>query len=162
MPVTEEATNELNDRQRTSARIVSVLITITLIVTALAIAHLYPNVRANDLTLSMALRIAILFCGLGAVALRRARFNFTRLRDVMGLGGTSGLVASLQKTTLLVAALAVAIALMGYIITAQTGNILDTLLPSTAALAILLFTYPRRGAWQRIVQLIKESNAGTN
>jgi hypothetical protein len=153
---TADSSHELINRHRLAARIVSFLITFTLLLVLLSVAGIYPSMLGFDQNLSMALRIAILFCGLGAVALRRARFNFTRLRDTAAVGGMSALLASLQKTTLIVAALGGAIALMGYLIFSQTGRLLDALLPCLAGIAVLLFSYPRRAVWRRTVQIIKE------
>ncbi|MEJ7616274.1 MAG: hypothetical protein WKF30_04715 [Pyrinomonadaceae bacterium] len=156
MPETAAPRDEFASRHLFSVRLVSAAVTLTLVLVALSFTGLYPSSRSFDQTLSVALRIAILFCGLGAVVVRRTRFNRMRLRDTAALRGSSGLLGSLQKTTLLVTALAVLMAIMGFLITTQTGNPIDTLLPAIAALAILLFTYPRRAAWQRTLQTATE------
>lgn len=160
MSALEVAPDDFTGRYRFSSRLVSASITFTLALIALAIAGLYPAAGFFDQTLYVAFRIAILFCGLGAVVVRRTRFNSTRLIDTAALKGPAGLFASMQKTIVLVVALAVAMVVLGYIITAtQTGQALDTLLPGLAALAILIFTYPRRAAWQRILQSVKDWDA---
>lgn len=155
-PAAADVSNdELTKRHSFSSKLVSASITVTLILVALAIAGLRPKVgAAADPTLLMAMRIAIPFFGLGAVVVRRVRFNSTRLIDTAAVRGQSGLLASLQKTVVIVVALALAMVAMGYLITAtQSGDPQDTILPGIAALAILIFTYPRRVAWQRLLQI---------
>lgn len=160
MSTPEATSDDFANRHRFSSRLVFASIVLTLILVVLSIAGVYPAAGFFDQTLYVAFRIAILFCGLGAVVVRRTRFNSTRLIDTAAVKGPSGLLASMQKTIVIVTTLAVAMAVLGYVITAtQTGQALDTLLPGLASLAILIFTYPRRAAWQRILQTIKDWDA---
>ncbi len=152
MPETGVSGDEFSSRYNFSVRFVYAIITLTLILVALAFARLYPRFNSFDPNLFVALRISILFFGLGAVVVRRTRLNAARLSDIASLRGASGLLASLQKTTIIVAALAGAMAVMAFIIAAQTGDAFDVLLPAIAALAILLFSYPRRALWERALQ----------
>src|ERR1043166_6264831 len=64
----------------------------------------------------MGLWIAILVFGLGAFVLRRTKFAAMRLKDIAALKGTSGLLKTLQDTTMQVAFIGGAIALMGFVI----------------------------------------------
>ena len=104
-----------------------------------------------------ALRIAILFFGFGAIVLRRTRFAAMRLQDIAALRGISGLLKTLQGTTLQVAMLALAIALMGFIGTILTNNEYEMLRAGLVALAVLLYCYPRLSAWQRVVRGIEQT-----
>jgi hypothetical protein len=78
--------------------------------------------RPNDPSLIMGLWIAILVFGLGAFVLRRTRFAAMRLKDIAALKGMSGLLKSLHDTTIQIAFIGGAIALMGFIVTILTGD----------------------------------------
>src|SRR5215210_2104686 len=111
----------------------------------------------GDPSLPGILRIAILFFGLGAIALRRTRFAAMRLQDIAGLRGISGLLKTLEGTTVQVAMLTLAIALMGFIGTILTSNEYEMLRAGLVALAVLLYCYPRLLAWQRVVRGIEQT-----
>jgi hypothetical protein len=149
-----ETSAELTRRHRAAASVVSALITLTLVLVALAYADVRPRVNLSfiDQTAYAALWIVILFAGLGAIALRRMRFNALRLQTIAEAKGVSALLATLHKTTLLVALFAVVIAIIGYILFIRSGYPSDMLKAGVIAIAILLYTYPRRAAWQRVLQ----------
>lgn len=134
--------------------IVQALITLSLLLVVLAFAGVRPTLPASwfDPKLYVALWIVILFFGLGALALRRTRSNAARLQDIAGLFGQSALLASLTKTTVLVAALGFAAALLGYFAHLLSRDPFDALKAGVVAVAVLLYGYPRRAAWRRIVE----------
>lgn len=142
--------------------VVGGMLTLAVLFIVLAYAGVRPasSGRAPDPTLTTALWIAVLIFGLGAVTLRRTRFMAMRLQDIAALEGASGLLASLQKTTLLVALIGGLIAVMGFIVWTLTGESFDMLRAGLVAVAVLLYSYPRRAAWQRVVEQI-ESTEGT-
>jgi hypothetical protein len=111
--------------------------------------------RPGDPTLVKLLWILILVFGLGAFPLRRARFNAIRLQDEAALRGLSGLLAILQVTTIQLALIGAAIALMGFILAMLTGEPWDMLRAAGVAVVVLLYCYPRKSAWQRVVQGIE-------
>ncbi|HJR06453.1 MAG TPA: hypothetical protein VJ842_04275 [Pyrinomonadaceae bacterium] len=149
-----ETTTELTRRHRAAASVVSALITLTLALVALAYAGVRPRVNLSfiDQTAYAALWIVILFAGLGAIALRRMRFNALRLQTIAEAKGASALIATLHKTTLFVALFAVVIAIVGYVLFIRSGYPSDMLKAGVIAIAILLYTYPRRATWQRVLQ----------
>jgi len=102
----------------------------------------------------MGLWIAILVFGLGAFVLRRTKFAALRLKDIAAVKGPSGLLKTLQDTTIQCASIGGAIALMGFIITIRTGDWTDMLRATGVAVIVLIYCYPFRSAWQRtLVQL---------
>src|SRR5947208_9801002 len=116
-PDTANVQNELARRHRSAMLVVVMFLALTLAllaVTYFASAFIY---RPGDPSLVMGLRIAILVFGVGAFVLRRTRFNATRLKDIAAVKGTSGLLKTLQGTTIQVASIAGAVALMGFIMT---------------------------------------------
>ena len=151
----EQTFDELTRRHRAAAGVVSALITLTLALVALA----YAGVRPRQLPASMlnptlygALWIAIAGLGLGAIALRRMRFGALRLQTIAEAKGLSALLATLHKTTVLVALFGLVIAVIGYLLFMRSGYPSDMLKAGIIAIAILLYTYPRRSAWQRVLQ----------
>ena len=133
-----------------------ILLTLVLVVIAFA-AHDKLYKPMGDPFFPGALRIAILFFGLGAIALRRTRFAAMRLQDIAGLRGISALLKTLQGTTVQLAMLALAISLMGFIGTILTNNEYEMLRAGLVAIAVLLYCYPRRSAWERVVRGIQQT-----
>ncbi len=149
----ETVSNELDARHRIAVLTVSAMLALTVLLTALAFAGVLP-------TLPSGLRspvnygiiwVVILFLGLGAVALRRAKFTAIRLQDIAALKGVSALLATLQKTTMRVALLGGAISILGYMLTAMYNDVSNMRNAAIIAVAVLFYCYPRRSAWQRVV-----------
>lgn len=124
----------------------------TILLMLLAWAGVAATTPRRDPFIEGALRILIALFVLGAIALRRTRFSAIRLQDIAALRGTSGLLATLRKTTMLVALLGGAIALMGFVISLMSGEPSQMLMIGVVALAVLFYAYPRRAAWERVVE----------
>jgi hypothetical protein len=150
----EKTADELTRRHRAAAGLVSALITLTLVLVALAYAGVRPRLPASLLnpTLYGALWIIIAGLGLGAIALRRMRFGALRLQTIAEAKGASALLATLHKTTVLVALFGIIIALIGYLLFMRSTDPWDMLKAGIIAVAILLYTYPRRAAWLRVLR----------
>src|SRR5207253_4852981 len=121
-PETENLQNELARRHRAAALTAGgflVLAFLLLIIAYFGAASIY---RPGDPGLVMGLRIVIVVFGLGVFVLRRTRFAAMRLKDVAAVKGPSGLLKTLQDTTIQCASIGGAIALMGFIITIRTGD----------------------------------------
>jgi hypothetical protein len=86
---------------------------------------------------------------LGAIAWRRTKFSSMRLQDIGGLSGASGILTTLEKTTLQVALFAASIAAIGFIGTLLTGNEYYTYGSSIIGVALLLYCYPIKSSWLR-------------
>lgn len=153
----EQSASELARRHRAAATFVSALITLALALIASAYAGLRPPLRVGFInqTIYFALSIVILFAGLGAIALRRMRFGALRLQAVAEAKGTSALIATLYKTTVLVASFSIVIALIGYVQFMRSLEPWDMLKAGVIAIAILLYAYPRRAAWQRTLEAVE-------
>ncbi|HXI25585.1 MAG TPA: hypothetical protein VNG71_17090 [Pyrinomonadaceae bacterium] len=102
----------------------------------------------------MGLWIAVLVFGLGAFVLRRTRFATMRLKDIAALKGTTGLLKTLQDTTLQIAFIGGAIALMGFLITMMRGDWTDMLRAGGVSAIVLIYSYPFRSSWQRTVRML--------
>lgn len=150
---------ELARRHRTAAMVIGALLGLTIALVAIGFTSSESLHRPGDPSLAMALWIAILIFGLGSFVLRRTRFQTARLRDIAALRGMSGLLAALQGTTIQVAFIGGAIALMGFVvmIISPTGDPYHMLRAGGVAAIVLLYAYPQRSAWQRLVRSIEQS-----
>jgi F0F1-type ATP synthase membrane subunit c/vacuolar-type H+-ATPase subunit K len=157
----EARQDEVTRYHRSTSVLVLVMIAFVTLLTLLVwLGVISFDPRGSDPTLLWALRITIVIFGLGAVALRRTRFSAARLQDIASLRGTTGLLSTLQQTTILVAALGEAIAVMGFVMMVMTGDRYDMLRAGVIAVAVLFYAYPRRSAWEREVELTRQGGAG--
>lgn len=143
-----------------SATVIGLLIG-TLLLSAIAYFGKGYFRQVSNPSLDIAVRITILIFGLGAVALRRTRFAAMRLQDIAGLSGASGLIQTLEKTTLQVALLGSAIAVIGFVATVMTGNDFYAYGAGLVAVAVLLYSYPTRTSWERTVRKFLSENDKT-
>ncbi|HLL74260.1 MAG TPA: hypothetical protein VK421_03275 [Pyrinomonadaceae bacterium] len=143
---------ELARRHRGASLAVQLLITFSLLLVALAFAGVRLPLDSLPPAAYGTIWIVILFLGLGAVAFRRWRFNALRLQDVADLGGPSALVSTLQTTTLLLAALGALAALGGFVLYSVWREPTDMLKAGVVAVAVLVYAYPRRAAWRKVVE----------
>jgi hypothetical protein len=160
-PTTESIQGELTRRHRTAAMVVGALLGLTIALIVIAFVSSEALHRPGDPSLAMALWIAILVFGLGSFVLRRTRFQAARLEDIASLRGTSGLLATLQGTTLQIAFIGAAIALMGFVVMIMTGNKYDMLRAGGVAAIVLISAFPQRAAWQRLVRSVEQSSGET-
>jgi hypothetical protein len=157
----ENVRAELMRRHKSAATTVLSLLIAVALLSVLAFVMQKFLTQRNNSSLDMAARIGMLVFGLGAIALRRTRFASMRLQDIAAIRGTSGLITTLQKTTLLVALIGVAVALIGFVSTVVTGAPLYTYQAGVVAAAILLYGYPVRSSWEQAVLRYSPEN-GSN
>lgn len=147
----ETPQDELTRRHRTAVTAIVSVLVLTIVLTLLSVAGRLDITLSRNPAFEGALRIAIVIFGLGAVVMRRTMFSAMRLKDIAALGGATALLETLQKTTVYVALLAAAITFMGFILGITTGAEQDRWL-GVLAVAVLIYAYPRRSAWQRVLQ----------
>lgn len=112
--------------------------------------------HAPDPVVLMTMWIVVAFLALGAIYFRRARFSPLRLQAVAGLRGAGGLLATLQKTTMQVALMGAAVAVIGFVSALLTGLAGDMLRAWLISAVVLAYAYPRLGAWRRVVEAADE------
>ena len=152
-----EAQAELARRHKAAATTVLGLLVGTILLSVIAfLGRPYYTERPN-LVLDMAVRIVILVLGLGAVAWRRTKFQAMRLQDIAGLAGVTGLLQTLEKTTMQLALLGAAIALVGFIATLVAGNERYTYWSSAIAVVVFVYCYPTRSSWLRTLYRFTEN-----
>ena len=156
-PTSPEAHAELARRHKSAATTVIGLLVATVLLSVVAfLSRPYLNQQPENPPLDVAIRILVLIFGLGAVAWRRTRFQPMRLQDIFGLAGVTGLLKTLEKTTVQLALMAVAIAATGFIATLVTGNDLYTYWTGAVAVVVFVYCYPTKSSWFRALRRFAE------
>ena len=140
---------ELVRRHRTASRFIVGFLILDIVFLATAYLAADRLFRPRDPSLVMALWIAIVVFGLGALVLRRTKFAAMRLKDIAALKGMSGLLKTLQDTTIQVACIGGAIGLMGFMLVIMSGDWTFTLRAVGVSIIVLIYGYPFRSAWER-------------
>ena len=151
-----EAQAELARRHKAAATTVLGLLVATVLLSVLAfLAKPYFTERPNTV-IEGAVRIVILILGLGAVVWRRTKYQTLRLQDIAALAGVSGLLKTLEKTTIQLALLGAAIASVGFIATLMTGNDWYTYWAGAIAVLVFVYCYPTKQSWLRALYRFTE------
>lgn len=146
--------------KRTATTVLSLLVAVVLLCVLALVSQKFLT-PLNNPSLDIAVRISILIFGLGAIALRRTQFAKMRLQDIAALQGASGLLITLQRTTLRVAMIGIGIAVLGFIATLMTGVPLYTYQAGVVAVAVLLYGYPVRTSWEQAVRRFSLENGSS-
>lgn len=153
MAQTVEGTQgELARRHGTAANVVKLVGIFTLFLMLVALSGVLSGAIGFNRDTAFTLRLTVIFLGVGSVVFRRTRFSAMRLQDIAALRGASGLLETLQTTTVIVALIAAAIGVLGFIISTMTGAGTDMLYFGVVAVAVLAYCYPRRAAWAAVVR----------
>ena len=156
-PTSPESQAELARRHKSAATTVLGLLVATILLLVIAfLGRPYFEQKPPNLPLDMAVRILILGFGLGAVVWRRTKFQPMRLQDILGLQGVTGLLRTLEKTTVQIALLGAAITAIGFIATLVTGNDLYTYWAGAIAIVVLVYCYPTKSSWLRTLYRFTE------
>ncbi len=156
-PTSPEAQAELARRHKAAATTVIGLLVATILLSVLAfLGRPYFTEKPNP-PLDIAVRILILFMGLGAVAWRRTKFQSMRLKDIVGLAGVTGLLRTLEKTTVQIALLGAAIAAIGFVSTLMTGNERYSYWSGAIAIIVFIYCYPTKSSWLRALYRYTEN-----
>ncbi|HKP85103.1 MAG TPA: hypothetical protein VJZ26_03340 [Blastocatellia bacterium] len=104
--------------------------------------------------------VGAVFLALGSIAYRRAQMRRLRLEVIAGLRGVGGLIKHLFQVTIVSAAMAEAIGVLAILVGLFSGEQTDVIRFGVVALVVELFTYPRRQAWQRVVDFFAAATPG--
>ena len=149
---TSGVSTELARRHKSTATtVVSLLIAVVLLSVLAFVTNKFLTPK-NNASLDIAVRISILIFGLGAITWRRTKFAAMRLLDIGALKGPSGLLITLQRTTVQVAIIGTAIGLIGFAATLLTGSEYYSYVAGLVGAVVILYAYPVRRAWERAVQ----------
>jgi hypothetical protein len=157
-PISAGLQTELARRHRTAALVVVAFFILDIVLLAIAFFATDRIFRPGDPSITMGLWIAVLVFGLGAFVIRRTKFAAMRLKDIAALKGLSGLLKTLQDTTIQVACIGGAIALMGFVITILTGDWTNMLRAGGVSAIVLVYCFPFRSAWERVVVQLERND----
>jgi hypothetical protein len=149
--ISNENLAELNKRYRTTAFIVlgEIFVVLFLIVAAWLLQVKIQNALSEqDLT---TIWVAVLFVAVGSFIMRRMFFNWERLKNIAILKGVSGLLGTLQRNSIILSIFGVAVAIIGFVISAFSGNSIDMLRAGAIALVVFLINFPRKKVWITII-----------
>ncbi|HEY8560680.1 MAG TPA: hypothetical protein VIL74_09920 [Pyrinomonadaceae bacterium] len=149
--ISKENLSEIDKRYRTTVFIVlgQIFFVLLLIAAAWILNLRFQNELAEkDLT---TLWVGVLFVAVGSFLLRRMFFNWERLKNIALLKGVAGLLRTLQRNSIILGTFAVVVALLGFVITAFSGNGTDIIRAGAIALVVFLINFPRRKVWRTIV-----------
>ena len=150
-PTSPEVQAELTRRHKAAATTVIGLMVATVLLSIVAfLSRPYLYEQSNP-PLELGMRIMILVLGIGAVIWRRTKLATMRLQDIVGLAGPSGLLKTLEKTTLQMALLGAAIAAVGFISTLAMGSDAFTYWSGLIALIVFAYSYPRKQFWLKVL-----------
>ena len=105
------------------------------------------TVTRADLPYAFYAAAAVLAIGL--IVIRRAQLVRTKLEVIAAMRGVEGLIKHLVNTTIIAAAIAEAIGMLALAVAFFGGDQNDVVRLGVVALAVSLYNYPRRSAWQR-------------
>ena len=153
--------DELNRRHRSATIVVLIFFLLDVLLVAMAYFAGQRIARPADPKIAMGLWIVILVCGLGVFVLRRTRFSAMRLQDIAAVKGLSGLLKTLEGTTIQVASIAGAIGLIGFITTMISVPYSWTFMLRAAGVSVivLIYCYPFKSAWERTVRQLTPSES---
>ena len=152
--------SELLRRHRTALIFVLAFLALDVFLVVVAYFSAERIFRPVDPSIVMGLWIAILVFGLGAFVLRRTRFGAMRLKDIAALRGVSGLLKSLQDTTIQIAFIGAAVGLMGFLATIFTADWTNMLRAAGVSAIVLIYCFPFRSAWERTVSQLADYSSG--
>jgi hypothetical protein len=158
---TQTVQHELEQRHRTAMMVVIGFIILDTVLLAIAYFTAERLTRLGDSSIVMALWIGILLCGLGAFVLRRTRFATMRLKDIAALRGASGLIKTLQQTTIQVALLGGAVGLMGFGWAMLTQDWTNMLRAAGVSVVVLIYCFPIRNTWERVLRTLAPPDSPT-
>lgn len=142
--------DELKAKYQVTVIIIAVQIAMILALTTLAWFSVYKFETTPTASTVTTLWIAVIFLAVASFLLRRVFFNWEKLTNTFLLKGKTGLINQLRVNTLILISFAVAIAVIGFVITALTGDEFQMLRAAAIALIVCLINFPRRTVWEKI------------
>lgn len=144
-----ENSSLLDARYRTTAAVYFAQLFSSVIIICAGFFYADSDAR-SDSNSSMPLWVAIVFTAIAAFVLRRALSRWERLKDARLLKGFSGLLRTLSTNSIILGALAEAIAVFGFVIAVLNGSKPDALRAGAVALIVFFTNFPRRSVWLKI------------
>ena len=154
--ISNENLPELEKRYRTTVLIISAQIFVVLFLVAAAFLlglRLESDLSEQDHT---TLWVGVLFIAVGSFILRRMFFTWERLKNVGILKGVSGVLATLQRNSIILSIFGLLVAVIGYVISLLSGSGFDMLRAGAVSLVVFLINFPRKKVWKTIVSNLEK------
>jgi len=158
-----------SDAEGTPAQVAAVHRTALTLVLALTmsivvytgVGLLILNLRGNQIQAQVpyAFYAAAAVLAIGSLLLRRAQLHRMKLEAVAATRGVEGIIKHLMNTTILSAAIAEIIGVLALLVAFFGGDQNDVIRLGIVSLAASLYNYPRRSAWQRVVDYFTATKA---
>ena len=149
---TDDVFTELEQRHKAVATTVLGLLVANVLLAIVAYLGKPYFRQMDNPSLEAVLKVGVGLLAIGAIVWRRMRLAPMRLKDIATVGGGSGLIRTLEKTTLQIAVLTALMAALGFIATALSANEYYNYFASGVAILLLLYFYPTKSSWMRTVQ----------
>lgn len=165
-PEQAQLTASLNN-QLAAAHKTALIIVLTFamsIVVYMGVGLLKLNLRGAKVQaqLPFAFYAAAAALAIGSILVRRALLHRTKLEVVAVTRGVEGLIKHLLNSTIIAAAIAEVIGLLALVVTFFGGDQNDVIRLSVVGLAVLVWNYPRRSAWERAVYYFAATTPNTD
>lgn len=158
----QQAVKELDVRHKTAAMFVGASLGLSVALIGIAFTFGERFFRYSENTYSIAVWTFIVILAIGVLVLKRMRFAASRLYDISILRGAGGMLKDMQSTTITIASLGGAIALLGFIVMIQSGDKYQMLRAGLVAIFVLLYSYPQKSAWLRVLQWLEKKNSASD
>ncbi len=97
---------------------------------------------------------SVLMVAVAVVFLRRFFFSERRLLEKAKDGGAQAVIRALKSNTILLAALAELVGILGFLIAILSSDKMNVLRATAVSLLLFLITFPRKSRWQRIIHRV--------
>src|SRR5260221_667950 len=134
--------DELVRRHRAATFVVAGFLVLDVVLLIIAFVAGERIFRPGDRSIAMGLWIAVLVFGLGAFVIRRTKFAAMRLKDVAALKGVSGLLKTLQDTTIQIACIGGGKPPPGFIFPKPPGGLARMLRGGGGGAIVPFFCFP--------------------
>ena len=155
----EQAHSRVDAAHRTALTLVVALAMSIVIYTGVGLMILNLRAVSPQAQLPYAFYAAAAVLAIGSILLRRAQLHRMKLEVVAVTRGVDGLIKHLLNATILAAAIAEVIGVLALVVAFFGGAQSDVIRLGIVALAVSLYNYPRRSAWQRAVEYFSATNA---
>ncbi|HSQ20942.1 MAG TPA: hypothetical protein VLR92_11280 [Blastocatellia bacterium] len=155
----KESHSEVTAAHRTALTLVMALAMSIVIYTGVGLLILNLRGANPQAQLPYSFYAAAAVLAIGSILLRRTQLHRIKLEAVAGTRGVEGLIKHLLNATMLAAAIAEVIGVLALVVAFFGGDQSDVIRLGIVAMAVSLYNYPRRSAWQRAVDYFSARKA---
>jgi hypothetical protein len=155
----EQTHNRVAAAHRTALTLVIALAMSVVIYTGVGLLILNLRGTSQQAELPYSFYGAAAVLAIGSILVRRVQLHRMKLEVVAGTRGVEGLIKHLLNATILAAAIAEVIGVLALVVAFFGGDQSDVIRLGVVAMAVSLYNYPRRSAWQQAVDYFSATDA---